>query len=149
MFFRIAPLHRVAARGILSAPMSMPLRAASRNVTSVILIAVIASLCFSVGEGLRLTPFPVSALMKLESDRTSSTVKATNLISIHKYGPLDVPAQHQKRNKRQVVPLDSLLTATEYEIPSALHSFTTDVPSELVSFLVTSQSAGRAPPFIS
>ena len=82
---------------ILSASMKVPFRAASR-MTSVILIIVITALCFSAGEGLRLTPFPISALIGLNSDQT---VKPADHISKYKYGPLDVPTQHQKSNKRK------------------------------------------------
>ena len=58
-----------------------------------VLAVIIGSLCFSVGEGLRLTPFPVSSLTEnSENDRS-------------KYGPLDVPAQPQKRSKRQALDL--------------------------------------------
>ena len=59
--------------------------------SSAVLAVIIGSLCFSVGEGLRLTPFSVSQLT--ENSETSH------------YGPLDVPAQPQKRSKRQALDL--------------------------------------------
>lgn len=127
--------------------MKVPARANSRTTASIILIVVISSLCFSVGEGLRLTPFPISALIGL--GETSSTAKPAEQISNHKYGPLDVPAQHQKRSKRQAVPLDFLVTRTECEVPTTLHSSATHEGSDIVSVRVVSQFAGRAPPFIS
>lgn len=111
---------------------------------SVILIVVIAALCFSVGEGLRLTPFPLA----LEASDTQSN-QASDQISNHKYGPLDVPAQHQKRNKRQAIPLDFLVTEHSCSIQTALHFAGTCEPVVVVSVLTRSQSFGRAPPFVS
>ena len=71
----------------------------SRFTSAALLVAVLGSLCFSVGEGLRLRPFPVST--NLADTQTS---EFTNKIA--QYGPLDVPAQSQKRNKRQTVDFD-------------------------------------------
>jgi len=105
----------------------------------VVLIAIIASLCFSAGEGLRLTPF----------GQTSTTGKTVGQVSKHKYGPLDVPTQHQKRNKRHDVQLDFLLTPTTRETPAALQFAAAPEHHEVVSVLVVSQFSGRAPPFVS
>ncbi len=71
--------------------------------SSVILIVVIASLCFSVGEGLRLTPFPLSAPTRVEATNVSFDANASHETSLYKNGPLDVPTQTQKRSKRQAV----------------------------------------------
>lgn len=68
----------------------------TRIATPVITIVVIAALCFSVGEGLRLTPFSVSPLIGVEATDTPLTTKTSDKISNHKYGPLDVPPHHQK-----------------------------------------------------
>ena len=113
------------------------------------LIVVVASLCFSVSEGLRLTPFPISALVRVDTKDAPATIKASDQISNHKYGPLDVPTQHQKRNKRHAVPLDFLLTANSCANPTPLRFSATREHSDIVSVLVVSQSAGRAPPFVS
>ena len=114
---------------------------------SIILIVVIASLCFSVGEGLRLTPFPISALIGL--GEASSTAKPAEQVSKHKYGPLDVPTQHQKRSKRQAEPLDFLVTRTDCEAQTTLQSSAAHEGSDIVSVRVVSQFAGRAPPSVS
>jgi hypothetical protein len=121
----------------------------SRITTSVISIVVIAALCFSVGEGLRLTPFTIAPVIGVKASDTPLTTKTSDKISNHKYGPLDVPPHHQKRNKRHAVPLDFLLTANSYAIPPALRFSTTREPFDTVSTLVVSQSASRAPPFVS
>ena len=132
------------------ASMNVPSRAmASKTVTSVILIVVIGALCFSVGEGLRLIPFPISALIGVEPRNTLLTLRVADQISNHKYGPLDVPTQNQKRNKRQAVPVDCPPTSNTCEAPTALHSSATREPFDIVSVLVVSQAAGRAPPFVS
>jgi hypothetical protein len=115
--------------------------------TSVILIVVIAALCFSAGEGLRLTPFPVSAPIGETSD--TLLAKPAEQISNHKYGPLDVPTQHQKRNQRQAVSLDFLPTENSCAIANALHPSASHELSKPLSVLVVSKSAGRAPPFAS
>jgi hypothetical protein len=78
--------------------------------TAALLAVIIGSLCFSVGEGMRLTPFPVTALSQIEDASTAFSVKETN-VSLSKYGPLDVPAQSQKRGKRNTVELASASTA--------------------------------------
>ena len=69
----------------------------------ILMIGVLAGLCFSVGEGLRLTPFPVSAQAGVAAPDARLNVAASRGASLHKYGPLDKPsqAQAQKRGKRQ------------------------------------------------
>lgn len=121
----------------------------SRITTSVISIVVVVALCFSVGEGLQLTPFTISALIGAEAGDTRLTTKASNQISDHEHGPLDVPSQHQKRSKRHAAPLDFLLTAHSSAIPSTSRFSTTSEPSDIVSLLVVSRSASRAPPVVS
>jgi hypothetical protein len=64
--------------------------------SAIIWMGVVACLCFSIGEGLRLTPFPVSAVSETETFSDTSD-------SLRQYGPLNVPARAQSRNKRQVV----------------------------------------------
>ena len=76
---------------------------ASCSVRTTVLVGVIACLCFSVGEGLRLRPFPVSALAESEATNTQLNATASYETSLYKYGPLDVPTRVQKRGKRQVV----------------------------------------------
>ena len=77
---------------ILFASMKKFFRAMScRLMSSAVLAVIIGSLCFSVGEGLRLTPFTVLQL--------------TDNAETSQYGPLDVPASPQKRNKRQALDL--------------------------------------------
>ncbi|MFN2511651.1 MAG: hypothetical protein ABR568_09435 [Pyrinomonadaceae bacterium] len=116
-------------------------------VRTIILIDVIACLCFSVGEGLRLTPFPVSALQLDEAANAQVPATVLNDTSLHKYGPLDVPTRVQKRGKRQLadygdpLPHNSrVLTVRQALFPE------TGKPVDIVSLLCGSLSTGRAPP---
>ena len=104
--------------------------------SSAVLAVIIGSLCFSVGEGLRLTPFSVSQLT--ENAETSH------------YGPLDVPAQPQKRSKRQV--LDLVCPDTEADRKVGLLSFGYLFEYDATgtgSLLFVHRPDGRAPPSFS
>jgi hypothetical protein len=80
-------------------------RVMSSRSTSTLVSAVIKlALCFSVGEGLRLSPFPVPLFEEYLYAQFSVT-NGADKTSLSQYGPLDVPAQSQKRNKRQVLKL--------------------------------------------
>lgn len=121
----------------------------SRLIPSVTLIVVITSLCFSVGEGLRLTPFPVSTLIRVEEPSIILDAGASHETSLYKYGPLDVPTQTQKRSKRQAVdfacpPSEGVRELLTYQCPSCDRESV-----HVVSILFVSRPAGRAPPFVS
>jgi hypothetical protein len=115
----------------------------------VLLIGVIAGLCFSVGEGLRLTPLPVSAQAGAAAPDARLNVAASRGTSLHKYGPLDKPsqAQTQKRGKRQ---------SPDYECPPAQNTRNSNdellrdpgvrAPVGFTSTLPISEPADRAPP---
>lgn len=114
-----------------------------------ILVVIIASLCFSVGEGLRLTPFPISAITRVEGPNVLLDAGLSHETSPHKYGPLDVPTQTQKRNKRQAIHFVCLPTGVDRELPTFLCCSSDDEPTHVVSVLFVSRPAGRAPPFVS
>jgi hypothetical protein len=119
-------------------------------VRTTILVGVIACLCFSVGEGLRLRPFPVSALAEAEASNTQPNATASYKTSLCKYGPLDVPARVQNRGKRQVVDYGNPPSQSSREL--AAHQVLLSGASEPVgvaSLLFGSGPTGRAPPFIS
>jgi len=112
---------------------------------SAVLAVIIGSLCFSVGEGLRLTPFPVA---EIQDANGSFDLKATSEISLSKYGPLDVPTQNQKRSKRQSVDPTSP-TSTEVCQPFTSSIFIEDGSVVLDSIPFVPHSTGRAPPILS
>lgn len=121
----------------------------SRRLRMILMIGVLAGLCFSVGEGLRLTPFPVSAQAGVAAPDARLNVAASRGASLHKYGPLDKPSQGQaqKRGKRQ---------SPDCECPPAQHtrkpnndplqSLGVRAPIGFTSALPISEPADRAPP---
>ena len=107
------------------------------------LVCVIASLCFSVGEGLRLRPFPVS-------DSTTNTQLSVNASpALTRYGPVDLPTRAQNRGKRQTVEFGSLPAQDYRELTAhqVLFRETGEGVTVFSGFRFT--STGRAPPFIS
>jgi hypothetical protein len=117
----------------------------SRLMSSVLLAVIVGSLCFSVGEGLRLTPFPVSTSTQNEE---LSFANPSGNTTVSQYGPLDVPAQTQKRSKRQATDISGPTTArTRYAVPQ-LSSLLDYDSAEAASVLFVTRPAGRAPPFL-
>jgi hypothetical protein len=113
--------------------------------TAALLAVIIGSLCFSVGEGLRLTPFPTSALTQTPDSSTGVTVKDSR-VSISKYGPLDVPAQTQKRGKRSNVELASAAQARrELVFTFVVDSFAYEA-DDLIHPPHVARPSGRGPP---
>jgi hypothetical protein len=110
---------------------------------------IIGSLCFSVGEGLRLTPFPVSALLQIDEPNVLSVAKDAAGSSLFKYGPLDVPSPIQKRSKRQTTDFGSQPQSQSTPIVAFISRRFEDESVDLRSFLFVSRPAGRAPPFVS
>jgi len=74
-------------------------------ITAALMAVIVGSLCFSIGEGLRLTPFPNASLSAVVDSCDLIDAGSVNDVSVAKYGPLDIPAQTQKRGKRQAVEL--------------------------------------------
>jgi len=120
-----------------------------RHLSPAILIVVLASLCFSVGEGLRLRPFPSSTLASADSVEVIPSAKAAAQISLHKYGPLEVLTPIQKRNKRQAVELAGPPAPGARELHDHRSVFVVRKAFQFVSVSCVSRPAGRAPPFIS
>jgi hypothetical protein len=117
---------------------------------AIILVGVIACLCFSVGEGLRLRPFPISAFAESEVTNTQLTVSASYQKSPGKYGPLDVPTRAQKRGKRQVVDYANPPSQSNREVVA--HQILLPDSGEavdIISLLFGSRFTGRSPPFTS
>jgi hypothetical protein len=118
-------------------------------VRTVIVLGVIACLCLSVGEGLRLRPFPVSILAAavVTDAQPNKSVKHEN--SRRKYGPLDVPTRIITRSKRQAS--DYVKSSSQEDLQLAIHGLLFFGSSDLegiVSDHVASIAQGRAPPLI-
>lgn len=118
----------------------------SRFVSAVVLAVIVGALCFSVGEGLRLTPFPVSA----QTD--DAGVFASNRfaeISLSQYGPLDVPARAQKRSKRYAVDFAAPGSPAVRDVVIVSASFLEEEAIDVASVVFVARPTGRAPPFVS
>jgi hypothetical protein len=111
--------------------------------TATLVAVIIGSLCFSAGEGMRLTPFPSATLAEHSSDFDGTIDKVT----VAKYGPLDVPTQHQKRGKRQSLDLHSnSVIGTRPVFRTVVHLFSYEAEhTDNRSFIAP--HSGRAPPF--
>lgn len=118
----------------------------SRLVSSAVLAVIISALCFSVGEGLRLTPFPVSAQ---EQDAGFAVSNAFVEISLSQYGPLDVPARAQKRSKRYAVDFAAPGSPAIRDAATVSFTLPNDEAIDVASVMFVARPSGRAPPFAS
>ena len=107
---------------------------------------IIGALCFSVGEGLRLTPFPVSQVKEYK-DLTSGNEAAGSLLA--KYGPIVAPSSVQKRSKRQTTDFVCATLAADKRVIMLMRHYAADESRPLASSRFFSRSAGRAPPLVS
>ncbi|HEU4834309.1 MAG TPA: hypothetical protein VFS90_07840 [Pyrinomonadaceae bacterium] len=110
------------------------------KLSSVVILLTLAALCFSVGEGLRLTPFPVS--QSVEGD-----VAGVSQSSVHKYGPLDVPAQAQKRSKRFAIDLSCPVSLYTNEFSARRQPANERHSINVTAVLAVAFPSDRAPPF--
>jgi hypothetical protein len=111
--------------------------------TATLVAVIVGSLCFSAGEGLRLTPFPITSFSDFGDFNNAGTVER---VSVAKYGPLDVPAPTQKRSKRQAtdVACDSV-KETRPSFTPVVHSFVPQADDAVCLSFIAPHS-GRAPP---
>jgi hypothetical protein len=117
----------------------------SRLVTAALMAVIIGSLCFSVGEGLRLTPFPL--VSQTQDAGAAADLSSATRSSLSQYGPLDVPTQTQKRGKRNVVDLASgPHTQTQPVFVAVVPS--SEYEADALNYLaLIAPPSGRAPPF--
>ena len=114
--------------------------------TAALLALIVGSLCFSAGEGLRLRPFPNPTLSPIKNSNSFKNAGEPNQVSLTKYGPLDVPAQHQKRGKRQPVEVAAGAAAqTQPPFTSIVQRFQFELDgAKRLPFI--GPHSGRAPP---
>jgi hypothetical protein len=111
------------------------------------LVLIIACLCFSAGEGLRLRPFPVFEREECQEARAQLDGDISNEIGT-RYNPTIVPTRPLKRGKQQVVEYRRPPSHVSFELTA--HSLRFPVTSEevsAVSLLLISRIPSRAPPF--
>lgn len=122
----------------------------SRRWRAIFLIGALAGLCFSAGEGLRLTPLPAQAAPAQsatpgDGDQAAGSAEAAP----RKYGPLDKPSQSRfaKRGKRQspdceCPPLKTAAASCDHPRGDTCHA----EPAGRARTIFLRESAGRAPP---
>jgi hypothetical protein len=106
-------------------------------------------LCFSAGEGLRLTPFPVFGREAAEATNKQLQVIASNEIST-RYSPTIVSTRPLNRGLQHVVEYGNPPAQSSRELPAQpfLLRSTDDAPG-LVSLFLNLPIPSRAPPFAS
>lgn len=115
-------------------------------------IGVVACLCFSAGEGLRLTPLPPLLLEEISSSAPQVNASLSHGTPQYLGGPLDRPAQPhvQKVGKRKLLDCECPLTTGMGEI--ALHHLPyldASGRTDRASRSPEAQPPSRAPPSIS
>jgi hypothetical protein len=115
----------------------------ARSVSSIVIGLTLIALCFSVGEGLRLTPFPVSAQLDPSSTLTTS---GTTPLRVDQYGPLAVPTPLQKRDKRFAIDLVGPVSTYSYELFARSFPAPEHQPNTVVSVFPVAFPSDRAPP---
>lgn len=109
---------------------------------------VIGALCFSMGEGLRLAPFAVTAGAASTAVVETTTEAAGNPASTHS-GPLAIPVSLQKRGK---TPLPDVAGSAARNTLSQIASYLqlpVIAPVTPNSAWTASRPPGRAPPLFS
>ena len=111
------------------------------------LIVIVSSLLFSVGEGLHLSPFPEPGQ---SGDMYGLVIETSDKSTLAHYGPLDVPAQPQKRSKRQVLDLACPDAEAGRKVVRLPFNYLFEYePAGTGSLLFVHRPEGRAPPSFS
>jgi len=113
--------------------------ASSPRWPAALMAVIIGSLCFSVGEGLRLAPFPVSQVAQTNDLGPVSA----------KYGPVDVPSPVQKRTKRHSTDFASEPVPSGSQAIAFLRYYTSHASIRSRSLAFVFRPPGRAPPAVS
>ena len=111
------------------------------------LIVIVSSLLFSVGEGLHLSPFPEPGQ---SGHMYGLLIEASDKSALAHYGPLDVPAQPQKRSKRQSLDLACPDSEESRKVVVTPFNYLFKYePADTGSLLFVHRPEGRAPPSFS
>lgn len=119
---------------------------------AVLVVGVVACLCFSAGEGLRLTPLPSLPPVEVGPTELQASVTLARAAHLNRTGPLDVPAQGQaqKRGKRQAPECECPPSVNARELPFQQSTPSgTDGQPVRASRLLVARPPGRAPPHAS
>jgi hypothetical protein len=122
--------------------------AMSRVMRTTVLVGVLVGLCFSVGEGLRLRPFPINSLADSGVPKTESFIQASNESASARYGPVYTPTRVQNRNKREALDHAYLPGRSNHVLTGYGIFFShCDETRTVASASLASSRSGRAPPF--
>ena len=112
-----------------------------------LMIGIIAALCFSAGEGLRLTPFPSDGVARINLPGGQVNTNGSCETSPTKYGPIDLPKPTQARSKQKAFHVDCLPAPVAVN-PSPHFCALLDVSdaSKVASLQLISRTRDRAPP---
>lgn len=113
----------------------------------IIMVGLMACLCLSTSEGLRLAPFPIFASIDAETANAQVRHHAWTEISNH-YNPTTVPTRQMKRGKQQVVQYESAFSANPRLAAQPIFLPVTG-EAHFVSPLLSTRIPSRAPPFVS
>ena len=115
----------------------------SRKIGHIAWWCVVVSLLFSVGEGLQLTPFVAPDELK----SSQSVVGSNPDTAFFAHGPIDVPVQFRKREKRDFIVLDLPPSSVVEGLP--FRRTPASSSNEPLFFQVlTFVTPGRAPPAV-
>lgn len=125
----------------------------------IIIGVIIACLCYSSGEGLRLRPFPVIGLETAQTRNVPHGDGSTDISTNHhryslvnKYNPAVSPARQLKRGKQQEIEWNhgSPSAESNRELSAYLVILATaGLANDSVSVVLALPLPGRSPPFIS
>ena len=114
---------------------------------SITLIVVLACLCFSSGEGLRLTPIPSLAPGELSSPHFRATDASLDISLSYQYAVCGQEKGGQKRVQRQQLRSGLYTSRSSIEHFPVRFRLVADVESaSYLSLFPVSQPPGRAPP---
>jgi len=114
-----------------------------------IMAAVIACLCLSAGEGLRLSPFTVSDLDTAAAKTRQVCASGPNAISTN-YNPTTVPTRTLKRGKEQVAYCEKSTSQISRGLAAKTLLLSAPIGAKnLVSLILNSRIPSRAPPLVS
>src|SRR2546425_10862476 len=112
-----------------------------------LLIGIIASLCFSAGEGLRLRPFPADAITQINLPEGQLNTSDSCETSPAKYDPIDVPRQTQASSKNKRSDIDCLPAMVVVNgSPRFRDMLTFGEAPNIASLQLISRARDRAPP---
>jgi hypothetical protein len=115
----------------------------SRRIGHVAWWCVVVSLLFSVGEGLQLTPFVAPDV----SDSAQSVAGSNADTAFFAHGPIDIPVQFRKREKRDFIILD-LPPSPAVEGLSFRRTPASSSNEQVFFQVLTFVTPGRAPPAV-